>query len=94
MAEEILDPMGFGEQATKPLAPRLTDLRGKTIGLLDIGFPNGNFFLDRVEELLKEHYGVAQVIRHAKPSPTRVAKKEVREDILSRCDAVIEALSS
>jgi hypothetical protein len=94
MAEEMLDPMGFAEQTTKPLAPRLTDLRGKTIGLLDIGFPNGNLFLDRVEELLQERYGVAEVIRHAKPSPTRMAKKEVREDILSRCDAVIEALSS
>jgi hypothetical protein len=94
MAEEMLDPMGFAEQAAKPLAPRLANLEGKTIGLLDIGFPNGNLFLDRVEELLKERYGVAEVIRRAKPSPARPAKKEVREDIVSRCDAVIEALSS
>ena len=94
MAEEILDPMGFGRQATKSLAPRLTDLRGKTVGLLDIGFPNGNLFLDRLEELLKERYGVAEVIRRAKPSPARPAKQEVREELVSRCDAVIEALSS
>ena len=94
MPEEILDPIGFGRHATKSLAPRLTNLQGKTVGLLDIGFPNGNLFLDRVEELLKERYGVAEVIRRAKPSPARPAKKEVREEIVSRCDAVIEALSS
>ncbi len=94
MTEEILDPMGFSRQATKSLAPRLTDLQGKTIGLLDIRFPNGNLFLDRVEELLKERYGVAEVIRRAKPSPARPAKKEVREELVSHCDAIIEALSS
>lgn len=94
MAEEILDPLGFGTQATKALAPRLSGLQGKTLGLLDIGFPNGNLFLDRVEELLKKRYGVAEVIRRAKPSPARPAKKEVREELASHCDAVIEALSS
>jgi hypothetical protein len=94
MVEEILDPLGFGAQATKPLAPRPANLQGKTIGLLDIGFPNGNLFLDRVEKLLKERYGVAEVIHRAKPSPARPAKKEVREELAARCDAVIEALSS
>lgn len=94
MATEILDPLGFGTQETKALAPRLRGLQGKTLGLLDIGFPNGNLFLDRVEELLKKRYGVAEVMRRAKPSPARPAKKEVREELASRCDAVIEALSS
>jgi len=94
MAEEILDPLGFGKQASKSLAPRLSGLQGKTLGLLDIGFPNGNLFLDRLEELLKERYGVAEVMRRAKPSPARPAKKEVREELTSRCDAIIEALSS
>jgi len=51
-------------------------------------------FLDRLEELLKQRCGVAEVIRRAKPSPARPAKKEVREELVSRCDAVIEALSS
>ncbi len=94
MAEEILNPIGYGGQAEKPLAPRLASLQGKTIALLDIGFPNSNLFLDRVETLLKERYGVAEVVRYAKPSPTRMAKPEVRQNILSRCHGVIEAVSS
>lgn len=94
MAEELLNPIGYGSRTEKTLAPRLETLRGKTIALLDIGFPNSNIFLDRVEALLKERYGVAAVVRHAKPSPTRMAKPEVRKDILSRCHGVIEAVSS
>jgi hypothetical protein len=94
MAEEILNPIGYGGKAQKALAPRLSSLHGKTIALLDIGFPNSKIFLDRVETLLKERYGVATVVRHAKPSPTRMAKPEVRKDILSRCHGVVEAVSS
>lgn len=94
MAEEMLNPIGYGGKAQKALAPRLSSLQGKTIALLDIGFPNSKIFLDRVETLLKERYGVAIVVRHAKPSPTRMAKPEVRKDILSRCHGVVEAVSS
>ncbi|MEW6296158.1 MAG: hypothetical protein AB1671_00240 [Thermodesulfobacteriota bacterium] len=94
MAEELLNPVGYGSKTEKALAPRLGTLRGRTIALLDIGFPNSNIFLDRVETLLKDRYGVAEVVRHAKPSPTRVAKPEVRKDIPSRCHGVIEAVSS
>jgi hypothetical protein len=94
MAEELLNPIGYGSKTERTLAPRLETLCGKTIALLDIGFPNSNIFLDRVEALLKEQYGVAAVVRYAKPSPTRTAKPEVRTDILSRCQGVIEAVSS
>jgi hypothetical protein len=94
MAEELLNPIGYGGKSQKSLAPRLTNLQGKTIALLDIGFPNSNLFLDRIETLLKDRYGVATVVRHAKPSPTRMVKPEIRKDVLSRCHGVIEAVSS
>jgi hypothetical protein len=94
MADEMLSPIGYGGKAEKALAPRLSSLNGKTIALVDIGFPNSKVFLDRVETLLKDRFGVAEVVRHAKPSPTRMAKPEVRKDILSRCHGVVEAVSS
>jgi hypothetical protein len=94
MADEMLSPIGYGGKAEKALAPRLSSLNGKTIALVDIGFPNSKVFLDRIETLLKDRFGVAQVVRHAKPSPTRMAKPEVRKDILSRCHGVVEAVSS
>ena len=94
MADDILDPTGFDKQPPKPMAKRLDTLKGKTIGLLDIGFPNGGVFLDRVEELLKNKYGVAETVRRAKPSPARPAKDEVRKELIDDCDAIVEGLSS
>jgi len=94
MADDILDPTGFDSQPPKPMARRLDTLKGKTIGLLDIGFPNGGVFLDRVEELLKTRYGVAETIRRAKPSPARPAKEEIRRELIDGCDAIVEGLSS
>jgi hypothetical protein len=95
MADDILDPTGFDtSQPAKTMAKRLDTLKGKTIGLLDIGFPNGGVFLDRVEELLRTKYGVVDVKRHAKPSPARVAKDEVRKALIDDCDAIVEGLSS
>ena len=94
MSDDILDPVGFEREAPpKPMAKRLDTLGGKTIGILDIGFPNGKVFLDRVEEVLKSKYGVAEFVRRAKPSPARTADDEVRR-ALEACDAIIEGTAS
>jgi hypothetical protein len=95
MADDILDPVGFESEApVKPMAKRLDSLGGKTIGIIDIGFPNGNVFLDRVEEVLKSRYGVAGFVRRAKPSPARTVDDDVRRELIEACDAVVEGTSS
>jgi len=95
MADDILDPVGFeSEVPPKPMAKRLETLSGKTVGILDIGFPNGNVFLDRVEKVLKDRYGVVDFVRRAKPSPARTADDEVRKELLEGCDALVERTSS
>ena len=94
MADEMLDPIGYSGKVEKTLAPRLSSLQGTTLALVDIGFPNSNIFLDRVETLLKDRYGGAEVVRHAKPARTRVVNPEARQDIVSRCHGLIEAVSS
>jgi hypothetical protein len=95
MADDILDPVGFESEAPpKPMAKRLDTLGGKTVGILDIGFPNGSVFLDRVEHVLKEQYGVTQFVRRAKPSPARQADDQVRKELIEACDAIVEGTSS
>ena len=76
--------------ARQPLA-RMDSLSGKTVGLLDISKPRGDVFLDRVEDLLRQK-GVA-TRRYKKPTFTRVAPTELKQQIASECDAVIEALA-
>jgi hypothetical protein len=93
MGEVLLDPTDHVERGEKRPAPRLDSLQGKTVCLLDISKPKGNFFLDRVEALLRERYGVREVLRRRKPTVARPAPAELREEIVGRCDALIEALS-
>jgi hypothetical protein len=78
-------------QAAPPPA-RLAALTGKKIGLLDISKPGGSFFLDRLESILRECYGVADVLRARKPTFAKPAPPQVIEQ-LRGMDAVIEALA-
>jgi len=75
-------------------APRLASLEATTIGLLDISKPGGGVFLDRLESLLKQNYGVREVVREAKPTFARPAPPEVIDRLRrARVQAVIEALA-
>jgi len=87
----LLDPTSERQPAVRARVTRLPSLAGKTVGLLDISKPRGNVFLDRLEELLRAR-GVA-TIRFAKPTFTKPAPVDVRHEIATRCDAVIEALA-
>jgi len=92
MPTVIVNPMNETIQAAAGAAPRLQTLAGKTIGLLDISKPGGSIFLDRIEALLKDRYGVARVVRAAKPTFTKRAPGEIIAK-LRGMDAVIEALA-
>lgn len=87
----LLDPTGELSAATRERAPRPASLEGKTIGLLDITKARGDVFLDRVAEILTGR-GLT-VARFAKPTFTKVAPIDLRHEISTRCDVVIEALA-
>jgi hypothetical protein len=93
MGEIMLDPTDKVEREEKNLAPRLDTLEGKTLGLLDISKAKGNFFLDRVEEILREQYGVKEVLRRMKPAVARTAPEDLKKELSEKCDGLIEALS-
>jgi hypothetical protein len=87
----LLDPSGERALATKPRLPRLDTLDGKTVGLLDIAKARGDLFLDRLEEQLRGRG--ANVIRFRKPTFTKPAPRDLRQQIATECDAVVEALA-
>jgi|TARA_B100000959_G_scaffold121145_1_gene127301 hypothetical protein len=87
----VLDPTAEGRPAERELTPRAETLAGLTVGLLDISKPRGNVFLDRLEEhLVKIGAGVE---RYAKPTFAKPAPVDLRHEIATTCDAVIEALA-
>ena len=87
----LLDPTSEVVPAERVRATRLTEIDGKTIGLLDIAKQRGDIFLDRVEERLSEMG--ADVVRFTKPTFTKPAPIDLRHEIAQQCDAVVEALA-
>jgi hypothetical protein len=87
----LLDPTAERDPAARPRAPRPESLDGKVVGLLDIAKPRGDVFLDRVEGLLRARG--ARVERFRKPTFTKPAPVDLRREIATTCDVVIEALA-
>ena len=91
MNRTILDPTSERQLAERARLARPATLEGLTIGLLDISKPRGNIFLDRIEERL---VGIgATVKRYAKPTFTKPAPVDLRHEIATNCQVVIEALA-
>jgi hypothetical protein len=87
----VLDPTGELAPAQRELTARPASLEGLTVGLLDISKPRGDVFLDRLEQLLMER-GL-RTVRYRKPTFTKNAPIDLRHEIASQCDVVIEALA-
>ncbi len=91
MTRVILDPTSERNPAQRERLPRLPSLDGRTVGLLDISKPRGDLFLDHIETSLRAEG--AEVIRYKKPTFTKPAPVDLRQEIATSCDAVIEALA-
>ena len=87
----ILDPTSERNVVERERLKRPESLDGLTVGLLDISKPRGDIFLDRIEERLA---GVgANVKRYRKPTFTKPAPVDLRHQIATECQVVIEALA-
>ena len=91
MTQTILDPTGERAVAEREGARRPESLGGLTVGLLDISKPRGDVFLDRLEERLTD-VG-ATVKRYRKPTFAKPAPVDLRHEIATQCQVVIEALA-
>ena len=91
MSRVVLDPTGERTAAVREGASRPQSLEGLRVGLLDIAKARGDVFLDRLAELLAAR-GL-EVLRFAKPTFTKPAPIDLRHEISTKCDVVIEALA-
>ncbi len=88
----VLDPTSERQVAERQRLDRPASLDGRVVGLLDISKPRGDVFLDEIEAELRRRQ-VADVIRYAKPTYTKPAPVDLRHEISTKCDLVIEALA-
>jgi hypothetical protein len=88
----ILDPTDERTPVKRALTPRPEHVHG-TVGLLDISKPRGNVFLDRLEQAIRQALPGVAVKRYRKPTFTKPAPEDLRQQIREECDFVIEALA-
>ena len=70
-------------------APRLADLSGKRVGLIDDSKVNAHELLEAIASVLTGQHGVREVRYHRKPSASRPAKPEVIAEMAAGCDFAI-----
>jgi hypothetical protein len=87
----VLDPTAERTPAERQLLPRPPSIEGRAVGLLDISKARGDVVLDRLEELLQRDG--ARVLRYRKPTFARPAPVDLRHEIATHCEMVIEALA-
>ena len=91
MSRTVLDPTGARTVAERTRLARPASLDGVTVGLLDISKARGDVFLDRMEERLTAVGATVQ--RYRKPTFTKPAPVDLRHEISTQCQVVIEALA-
>ena len=92
-ATVLLDPTSERTPTTRARVARPSSLDGLTVGLLDISKPRGDVFLDALESTLRARVPDLRVLRYRKPTFAKVAPVDLRHEITTKCDLVIEALA-
>jgi hypothetical protein len=87
----VLDPTAERSPTQRQPLPRPASLDGRSVGLLDISKARGDVVLDRLAELLQRDG--ARVLRYRKPTFARPAPVDLRHEITTHCEVVIEALA-
>jgi len=87
---EVLNPTAEARAPELPLARRLIDLRGKTIGFLNNRKANARLMLEQIEELLHARFGEFTVVKGDKNASLAVPEAVMNR--LSGCDAIITAI--
>lgn len=89
----VLDPTAKPKAEGLTLASRPADIKGMTVGYLDNGWWSFGVFIDRVQGLLTERYGVKDSI-HLKKIKSSPAPKETFETLATNCQIIVNGLGN
>ena len=91
MTFRVLDPTPEKAPPAGQLAPRLDTLKGKKVGFISNGKEGTKGFFRHLEKILKDDYGVAEVVFRTKSNYSAPADPHIADEIKS-WDAVISGL--
>ncbi len=87
----VLDPTNEKAAPLGQLAPRLDTLEGKTVGFISNGKEGTKGFFGHLDRMLREDYGVAQVVSRTKSNYSAPADRHIVDEIRS-WDAMVSGL--
>ena len=91
MVFRVLDPTAETTAAAWQRAPRPPSLEGKTVGLISNGKEGTVGYFAHLDRMLREEFGVANVIRRVKSNYSAPADAHIVAEI-PRWDAVVSGL--
>jgi len=91
MTFHVLDPTNESTSPLGQLAPRPGSLRGKTVGFISNGKEGTKGFFAHLDRMLREDYGVANVIFRTKSNYSAPADGYITGEI-ANWDAVITGI--
>jgi hypothetical protein len=91
MAFRVLDPTNEATPAVGEAAPRLVSLEGKTVGFISNGKEGAKGFFAYLERMLRDDFGVADVVTRIKSNYSAPADASIVDEI-KRWDAVITGI--
>ena len=90
---QLLDPTAEDVPEELGLTPKLPELRGKVVGLLENRKYHADSFLHELEEVLVKGFGARKVIYATKFSYSAPCADETLDSLVSQCDVVVHAIA-
>ena len=91
MAIEVLDPTNETAPPLGEPAPRLATLAGRTVGIISNGKEGTQGFFTHLDRILREEFGVADVIRRVKSNYSAPADPDIVDE-MARWHAVVTGI--
>ena len=88
-----LDPTGHVHSVDRSLSDRLSGVQGMTAALLDNGNDTSGFFFTSLADILREQYGVGQIILKTKFTSTKPAEPDFLQPMTQQADFMVAGVA-
>jgi hypothetical protein len=88
-----LDPRGHVYSVDRRMSSRLGQITGTVAALLDNGNDTSRFFFEGLAAVLKDHYGVSQVILTTKFTSTKPAGPDIIQHLAAEADFLVAGVA-
>ena len=89
----ILDPTAEDVPEELGLSPKLPDLQGKVVGLLENRKYHADSFLRELKDVLVQEYGAQKVVYATKFTYSAACAEQTLDTLLAECDVVIHGIA-